>query len=57
LLSNNSIIKNSIKDRWLKPSQGKQKGKAKKKPKDTWLLRTKKRGRVNPSCGRKLFDP
>jgi hypothetical protein len=29
--------KNPIKDQWLEPSQGKQKGKAKERPKDEQL--------------------
>ncbi len=36
------------------PSQGKQKWKAKKKPKDTQLERPKKKERTNLSHGRKL---
>jgi hypothetical protein len=39
--------KNSIKDQWLEPSHGRQKKKAKEKPKDTQLVRTKKWERVS----------
>jgi hypothetical protein len=35
--------KNPIKDRWPKPSQGKQKGKAKERPKNAHPTRTKKK--------------
>jgi hypothetical protein len=48
--------KNPIKDRWPKPSYGRQKGKAKERPKDEQLARTKGKP-VNLSCGRKLFHP
>ncbi len=47
-------LRNPIKDRWLEPSQGRQKGKAKDKPKDKQPARTKiKRERASPSHGRK----
>jgi hypothetical protein len=35
---------NPIKDWWLEPSHGRQKGKAKKRPKDKQLIGTKKKG-------------
>jgi hypothetical protein len=42
---NNSIIKNSIKNQWPKPSLGRLKGKAKERPKDAQPPRTKKKGK------------
>jgi hypothetical protein len=36
--------KNRIKDQWSEPSQGRQKGKAKERPKDEQPARTKKKG-------------
>jgi hypothetical protein len=49
---------NPIKDGWSEPSQGRQKGKAKERPKDTQPAATKKKKvwgeRASPSHGRKL---
>jgi hypothetical protein len=53
----NQSHKNPIKDQWLKPSHGKQKVKAKERPKDVQLPRTKKREKANPFRGRKLSHP
>jgi hypothetical protein len=47
--------KNPIKDQWLKPLQGRQKRKAKERPKHEQPTRTKKWN--NPFRGRKLFHP
>jgi len=49
--------KNQIKDWWLEPSQGTQKGKAKNRPKDAQPARTKKRERASPFHGGKLSHP
>jgi hypothetical protein len=62
--------KNLIKDRWLEPSQGRQKRKAKERPKEAQPAGTqkkrrerlagtqkKRRERASLSHGRKLFDP
>jgi hypothetical protein len=45
----NSQHKNPIKDKWPEPSQGRQKGKAKERPKDIQPSRNqKKRERASP---------
>jgi hypothetical protein len=46
-LSYTKSHKNPIKDRWLELSPGRQKGKAKQRPKDTQRTGTKKRERAN----------
>jgi len=49
--------KNPIKDRWPEPSLGRQKGKAKERPKDAQPIGTKKREKTSPSCGMNLSHP
>jgi hypothetical protein len=49
--------KNPIKDQWLEPSQRRQKGKTKERPKDEQHVRTKKKERVSPFHVRKLPHP
>jgi hypothetical protein len=50
-------IKNPIKDRWLEPSQRRQKRKAKEMPKDAQPEGTKKREKASPYRGWKLSHP
>jgi hypothetical protein len=51
------LKKNLIKDRWPEPFQGRQKQKAKERPKDTQPIGPKMREKTSLSCGRKLFHP
>ncbi len=48
---------NPIIDGWLEPFHGRQKRKAKERPKDAQLVGPKKRERVNIFHDRKLFHP
>ncbi len=49
-------INSRIKDQWLEPSQGRQKGKVKERPKDNQPAGTEEKGEsYSCSHGRKLF--
>ncbi len=56
-VSTNKGLTKIEKDPWPEPSQGRQKGKAKERPKYVHAPGTKKMEEASPSHDRKLFHP